>query len=200
MTSLPIVERYEYKAGLYGFKPGETYSYRFKMRDRSGNESPFSQVLSFEMGVTLVECTPAEAGYPPMPGSDSDCDAILDEDEFDGDTDGDGIPDYRDDDDDGDGFSTWTEKEDGDVFGDDVDGDGIPNWLDSDSDGDSYSDALEGGGDFNNNMIPGYVDPTEPCGNGDCNGQEGAWLETCSICPADCACAAGLACVAASCQ
>jgi len=181
-------------------KPGETYSYRFKMRDRSGNESPFSQVLSFEMGVTLVECTPAEAGYPPMPGSDSDCDAILDEDEFDGDTDGDGIPDYRDDDDDGDGFSTWTEKEDGDVFGDDVDGDGIPNWLDSDSDGDSYSDALEGGGDFNNNMIPGYVDPTEPCGNGDCNGQEGAWLETCSICPADCACAAGLACVAASCQ
>jgi|GEM_PF-6632802 len=180
--------------------PGETYTYRFKMRDRSGNESVFSEELSFEMGVTRVECMPPEGDHPPVPGMDSDCDAILDENEFDGDTDGDGLPDYQDEDDDGDGFSTWTEREDGDRFGDDVDGDGLPNWLDPDADGDSYSDGLEGGGDFNNNDIPGYLDPTEPCGNGECNTQASAWHENCLICPADCGCASGMTCIDTTCQ
>jgi len=180
---------------------GETYSYRFKMRDRAGNEGEFSQVLSFEMGVTAQECVPAVGDqYPLTPGMDSDCDVLLDEEEGDGDTDGDGIPDYRDPDDDGDGFSTWTEHEDGDRWGEDIDGDGIPNWHDTDSDGDTYSDALEGGGDFNNNLIPAYLDPAEPCGNGDCNEQDGPWHENCLICPADCGCDAGTTCVDTTCQ
>jgi len=178
----------------------ETYTYRFKMRDRFGNETGFSEEVSYTMQVTRVECNPPEGDYPPVPGMDSDCDAILDENEAEGDTDGDGLPDYRDEDDDGDGFSTWTEQEDGDRFGNDIDGDGLPNWLDTDSDGDGYPDSLEGGGDFNNNDIPGYIDPEEPCGDGECNTQASAWHENCFICPADCGCATGMSCVDTTCQ
>ncbi len=179
---------------------GHTYTYRFKMRDRFGNETGYSEPVSFEMGVTRVDCNPPEGDNPPVPGMDSDCDAILDENEAEGDTDGDGLPDYRDDDDDGDGFSTWTEQEDGDRFGNDIDGDGLPNWLDTDADGDGYSDSIEGGGDFNKNGIPGYVDPTEPCGNGECNPEATVWHENCFICPEDCGCDAGMSCVGTTCQ
>ena len=179
---------------------GETYSYRVKTRDRAGNESAFSEVLSFEMGVTVEECVPATKDYPLTPGMDSDCDVLLDEEEGDGDTDLDGIPDYRDPDDDGDGFSTWTEHEDGDRWGEDIDGDGLPNWLDTDSDGDSFSDEIEGGGDTNGNLIPGYLDPLEPCGDGTCNDSSGDWHENCSICPSDCACDAGTTCFEGACE
>ncbi|HCP44930.1 MAG TPA: hypothetical protein DIU15_02730, partial [Deltaproteobacteria bacterium] len=104
------------------------------------------------------------------------------------------------DDDDGDGFSTWTEREDGEIWGQDVDGDGLPTWLDPDSDGDGFSDALEGGGDNNHNMIPGYLDPDEPCGDGTCNLEDPVFTEDCSTCPADCACEDGTTCINGWCK
>ena len=179
---------------------GHSYEYRVKTRDRFGNESGFSEAMAFALEVTEVECEPAPDDYPLTPGMDSDCDTVLDEEEGEGDTDGDGIPDFRDDDDDGDGFSTWTEREDGEIWGQDVDGDGLPTWLDPDSDGDGFSDALEGGGDNNHNMIPGYLDPDEPCGDGDCNLEDPVFPEDCATCPVDCACDTGTTCLEGLCQ
>ena len=177
----------------------ETYSYRVKMRDRSGNESGFSEIAPFELVRINPGCDHPGHDHEPIEGKDSDCDTVPDSEEVDGDTDGDGIPDYLDPDDDGDGFATLTEIGDGDIWGQDIDGDGLPTWLDLDSDGDSYSDELEGGGDNNDNLIPGYLDPDEPCGDGWCNSTEVDFHEDCQICPVDCGCEAGMVCVEAQC-
>jgi len=142
---------------------GETYSYRFKMRDRAGNEGQFSAEATFELIKVNLECDHDEHEHPALgvDGLDTDCDSVSDEEEGYGDTDGDGIPDYLDEDDDGDAITTYAEREDGVVFGNDVDGDGISNWLDTDSDNDGVLDLIEGGMDGNKNGIPGYLDPDE---------------------------------------
>ena len=156
--------------------------------------------MSFILKGGSSDCEPVSGDYPLAVGADSDCDTVLDEEEGDIDTDADGIPDYLDPDDDGDGFSTRTEREDGEIWGQDIDGDGKPTWLDTDADGDSFSDEMEGGGDNNNNLIPGYLDPEEPCGDGSCNKGEGDFYENCSICEVDCACPADLSCVEGWCE
>jgi len=156
----------------------ETYSYRVKMRDRGGNETPFSAEHFFTMGKTWPDCKP----FP----VDSDCDTVSDEDEAPGDTDADGTPDTHDRDDDGDGIDTQTEVEDGAVYGSDPDGDGIPNWLDVNSDGDVFTDLQEGGGYRAGNPTPVYLDPLYPCGNGLCDSKPGPTQESCAICPVDC--------------
>jgi mono/diheme cytochrome c family protein len=146
-----------------GLVLGETYSYRFKMRDRAGNEGQFSEEATFELIQVNMECDHDEHEHPALgvDGQDTDCDSVSDSEEGYGDTDGDGIPDYLDEDDDGDAITTYAEREDGVVFGNDVDGDGTPNWLDTDSDNDGVLDFIEGGMDSNNNGIPGYLDPDE---------------------------------------
>ncbi|MBN95481.1 MAG: hypothetical protein CL928_15680 [Deltaproteobacteria bacterium] len=181
---------------------GETYIYRVKMRDRAGNEGEFSPTAGFVLMEVNLECDHDEHEHPSLggDGDDSDCDSVPDSEEGEGDTDGDGIPDYLDEDDDGDGITTYAEREDAVVFGPDGDGDGIPIWLDTDSDEDGYPDLVEGGMDTNGNLLPGYLDPTEPCGDGSCNGGHGDFHEDCEICPADCGCDAGLSCVAGECQ
>ena len=142
---------------------GETYRYRFKMRDRAGNESPFSVETGFHLTQVDLECDHDEHEHPALgvDGIDTDCDSVSDSEEGYGDTDQDGIPDYLDEDDDGDAITTYAEREDGVVFGNDVDSDGTPNWLDTDSDNDGILDFIEGGMDANDNGIPGYLDPNE---------------------------------------
>jgi len=142
---------------------GETYTYRFKMRDRAGNESPFSAESVLDLTPVDLECDHDEHEHPALgvDGNDSDCDSVSDSEEGYEDTDGDGILDYLDEDDDGDAITTYAEREDGVVFGNDIDGDGTPNWLDTDSDNDGVLDFIEGGMDSNNNGIPGYLDPDE---------------------------------------
>jgi len=142
---------------------GEIYSYRFKMRDRAGNESLFSAESVLELTPVNLECDHDEHEHPALgvDGNDSDCDSVADSEEGYVDTDGDGILDYLDEDDDGDAITTYAEREDGVVFGNDIDGDGISNWLDTDSDNDGVLDFIEGGMDSNNNGIPGYLDPDE---------------------------------------
>ena len=157
---------------------GQTYSYRVKMRDRGGNETPFSGEHSFTMGKTWPDCKP----FP----VDSDCDTVSDEDEAAGDTDNDGLPDTHDRDDDGDGIDTQTEVEDGYLYGSDPDGDGLPNWIDVNSDGDVFTDLQEGGGYRAGNPTPVYLDPLYPCGNGSCESQPSSTQENCEICPVDC--------------
>ncbi len=179
---------------------GMTYSYRVKMRDRAGNEGSFSAAASFQLTLLSAGCINIQYDPGTVVGKDSDCDSVPDSEEFDGDTDGDGIPDYLDTDDDGDDFSTLTEKEDGDIWGQDNDGDGKPTWLDTDSDGDGFSDEMEGGGDNNHNMIPGYLDPAEPCGDGTCNLVDGPWHEDCTLCPADCGCPVDRTCISGFCE
>jgi len=158
--------------------PGETYSYRVKMRDRAGNESVVSVESGFRINPDWLECDPIPV--------DSDCDKVPDSEEFDGDTDGDGVEDRLDIDDDGDGIATNTEVEDGDNFGHDIDGDGIMNWLDTNVDDDPFDDAVEGVIFPFGNSLPGYMDPNYPCGDGICNAQAGYLQESCSICPVDC--------------
>ena len=179
---------------------GTTYSYRVKMRDRSGNETSFSPEAPFELVLVSPGCDHPGDDHPEVIGKDSDCDTVPDKEEFYGDTDGDGTPDYLDPDDDGDGFATLTEKGDGDIWGQDIDQDGKPTWLDTDSDGDGFSDEMEGGGDNNDNLVPGYLDPEEPCGDGNCNLVDGPWHEDCTLCPADCFCAPGRTCLNGFCE
>ncbi len=180
-----------------------TYKYRVKMRDIAGNEGEYSEEVSVSFEEEPEECyviNYVEGVVLDM--VDSDCDSVPDEEEGTIDTDGDGIPDFLDPDDDNDGFSTMTEKEDGDIFGQDNDNDGKPTWLDIDSDGDGYWDYDEGGGDSNDNLIPGYLDPNEPCGNGYCNPfkQSMSGLqENCTTCPQDCGCSDNKVCNAGEC-
>lgn len=178
-----------------GLVVGETYNYRVKMRDSAGNEGAFSDEAGLTVEATVKGCDVAGPGYHPTTEKDSDCDTVPDKEEGEGDTDEDGIPDYLDPDDDGDGFSTATEKEDGETYGMDNDGDGKPVWLDTDSDGDGFSDEEEGGGDTDDDGIPGYLDPNEPCGNSVCD----AGSEDCEFCPVDCPCTEGTICTKGEC-
>ena len=157
---------------------GQVYRYRVKMRDRGGNETPFSADHSFTLGKTWPDCKPVPV--------DSDCDTVPDADEAPGDTDGDGSPDVQDRDDDGDGIDTQTEVEDGYEYGTDPDGDGLPNWIDVNSDGDVFTDLEEGGGYRGGNPIPVYLDALNPCGNGACDSAPGPTQENCAVCAVDC--------------
>ena len=162
-----------------GLVLGGLYRYRVKMRDRAGNEGAFSTEAGFEMPGNWMSCDPV-----PL---DSDCDTVPDSEEAEGDTDGDGILDILDPDDDGDGIATQTEVEDGALYGTDIDGDGILNRLDTNSDGDVYTDLQEGGGyPIDGSPLPGYLDPSYPCGNGNCENVAGYLQETCDVCPEDC--------------
>ena len=62
-------------------------------------------------------------------------------------------------------------------------------------DGDGFSDEEEGGGDTDDDGIPGYLDPDEPCGNGVCD----TGSEDCEFCPVDCPCTEGTICTKGEC-
>lgn len=51
-----------------------------------------------------------------------------------------------------------------------------------------FLDVTEGGGYREGNPTPSYLDPLDPCGDGNCNDEPGYLEETCVNCPSDCTC------------
>ncbi|RMF86394.1 MAG: fibronectin type III domain-containing protein, partial [Nitrospinota bacterium] len=107
---------------LAGLSRGETYYFAVTAYDTSGNESEFSEEVTYT-----------------VPAVDTDGDGLFDDEEIDvygtdptlADTDGDGLND-------GEEVAFWGEE-----WSLDIDGDGLSNLLDADSDGDGFEDGVE---------------------------------------------------------
>lgn len=77
------------------------------------------------------------------------------------DTDLDGVPDFQDPDADNDDIPDATEAGLDPLAPIDTDTDGLPDYVDTDADADTLPDKVEGVEDFNDNLVPNYIDPLQ---------------------------------------